>query len=114
MIPETIILVSVSIYLGEVIDFSRPVPTRTRSEKTTAVGLNLAPVAWLIFLGGFIADVFMLAPYFQNEDGTLGIENLGDAAWSAVIIVSAITAVIGAALLIYERIKSSKAESARD
>lgn len=105
MIPETIILVAVSIYLGDIIDFSRPVPTRTRAEKATGADGGLAPVAWLIFLCGFIADVIMTAPYFQKEDGTLGIENLADADWVAVIVVSAIAIAVGAGLLIYERVK---------
>ena len=105
MIPETIILAAVSIYLGGIIDFSRPVPTRTRAEKQTGARGSIAPVAWLIFLGGFVADVFMTAPYFQNEDGTLGIENLASADWVAVMIVSLIAIAVGAGLLIYERVK---------
>ncbi len=105
MIPETIISVLVGAWIGEVIDFSKNVPTRfspsygacnTKSDVACEVLPHIA--SFLILLAACI-DTIIIAPHLQNaESGEFTFANLGEVSWVAVIIVSSIC-VVGAAVL---------------
>ena len=111
MIPETIILVAVTYYLGGIIDFSRPVPTRTSSGQLTQRESPLRLLSGAIFLLGGVIDVWLIAPTLQDEEsGKFIFEGLINANWMAVAIVSVITATFGVALLLIAKRSKQKAQ----
>ncbi len=104
MLPETIILVVASLYVGSVIDF-RPInPKRMVMEKNVRNIPWAKPAAGLLVCGALIYDV---AEIFENlQDGETGeftLAYLADVNWLAVIIVSAVSIIGTVILLIVQR-----------
>ncbi len=100
MIPEAIILISVAYYLGGVIDFSKPTPTRAALENHYNGDASLALLAGLSFLLGGVVDVWLIAPCLQNEEtGEFYFKGLLNADWISVGIVTALSIILGIALL---------------
>ena len=105
MIPESVILAATAYYLGGVIDFSADTPTRTASPSRTS-GSSAPTLAGLIFLLGVIVDVWLIAPYLQDaESGKFTFAPLADANWLAISLVTALTAALGAAVLLIAKRK---------
>ncbi len=101
MIPETIILIAVSYYLGGIVDFSRPIPIRIAGEHLTERKSSLNLFAGSSFLLGGIIDVWLIAPCLQDEEtGKFIFEGLANVNWIAVAVVSVLTAALGSALAI--------------
>ena len=110
MLPEAIILISVAYYLGGVIDFSKPTPTRTVPEKHYSGDASLALLSGLSFLLGGVVDVWLIAPCLQNEEtGEFYFGGLAEANWIAVGIVTVLSVALGIALIILA--KRSKNEN---
>ena len=103
MIPESIILVSVSIWLGGMIDFGYSVPKRLQAKQdTTASVFDYAPhlTAFLVIVA-IVANTAMIFPYLQDaESGEFTLSALGSVCWPAVIAVTAACVVLSAAALI--------------
>lgn len=106
MIPETIIAVLVAAWIGEVIDFSKNVPTRfspsvTYEIKKQGVACEILPhiaTFLILFAVGFVTVI--IAPYLQDaSSGEFTFENLSCANWSLVLIVSSLCLV--AAVVLY-------------
>ena len=110
MLPEAIILISVAYYLGGVIDFSKPTPTRTVPEKHYGGDASLTLLSGLSFLLGGIVDVWLIAPCLQNEEtGEFYFGGLAEVSWIAVGIVTVLSVALGIALIILA--KRSKNEN---
>ena len=105
MIPETIISVLVGLWIGEVIDFSKNVPTRfapsygvcnTKSDVACEVLPHIA--SFLLLLAASV-DTIIIAPHLQNaENGEFTFANLGEVSWVSVIIVSSVC-IVGSIVL---------------
>ena len=91
MIPEFLVLFTVSYYLGGQIDFSTETPERMkRTQATDSKRIALA-TSGLFLSGAFIADVALVAPDLQDpESGSLTFSGLKSAPWVAVGIISGI------------------------
>ena len=77
MIPETVILIAVAYYLGVAIDFSKDTPTRMASTLKGERAGSLGFLGGLVFLIGFIVDVWLIAPHLQDaETGELPFRHL--------------------------------------
>ena len=108
MIPETVVLVAVSYYLGSLIDFRRDQPTRLMREQQTAPEARvLSVLAGVFALLGVVVDVSLICPHLQNAEtgrfdlsGLAVTEGLADSFWLPVIIVSAVCALACTALLV--------------
>ncbi len=101
MLPEMIILIAVSYYLGGIIDFSRQTPTRVAGGRLTEGDSSLYLAVGAAYLLGAIVDVWLIAPCLQDkETGKFIFSGFANVNWIAVIIVSILTAAIGTALLI--------------
>ena len=111
MIPETIVLVAVAYYLGSVLDFRRDQPVRLSSaQNLPAEASVLSVLAGVFALLGAVVDVSLIFPRLQNAEtgkfdlaGLAVTDGLADSFWLPVIIVSAICALICAALLLARR-----------
>ena len=100
MLPEAIILTAVAYYLGGVIDFSRPTPTRVAAGQTAGGDSSLYLYSGAAYLLGGIVDVWLIAPHLQDaETGKFIFSGLANANWLAVAIVTLLAAGIGTAII---------------
>lgn len=91
MIPETIVLIAIGVYLASVIDFSSKYPTRVKMEKIDKVEVYTSIFAWLILIATMIVDVVLIAPYLQDpESGEFVFTYLADVNYVKVAVVSAV------------------------
>lgn len=115
MIPETVISVAVSLWLGGIMDFTRRIPVRfsADTEKAdTGIGVIrrfLPAVSAFTVTAAVITDAILISPHLQNpEDGSFTFSLLSSVNWVAVIIVSAVALAIALASLIISRIRYAK------
>ncbi len=107
MIPETVVLVAVAYYLGSLLDFRRDQPVRlVREHSAPEVGV-LSLLAGVFALVSIVVDVSLIFPRLQNAEtgkfdlsGLAVTDGLADSFWLAVIIVSAVCALVCVALLV--------------
>ena len=91
MIPETIVLIAIGVYLASVIDFSSKYPTRVKMEKIDKVEVYTSIFAWLILIATMIVDVVLIAPYLQDpESGEFVFTYLADVNYVKVEILPAV------------------------
>ena len=91
MIPETIILLLTTAYLGSALDFRREVPQRMKSEKLDSVSVYSLIAAGLCMLAALITDTILVFSRLQNNDsGEFMITALRDVDWLLFGIVTAI------------------------
>ncbi len=116
MIPETVICALVALYLGRAIDFSRsiPMPFGVRSEEKRATRSGacriLALSAWLVGIGGVIADTCLIFKYIQDpESGDFTLSYMSEVNWIAVITVSAVCLAVAVGLGVASRTLLHKA-----
>ena len=116
MIPETIVTILVALYIGEVIDFRRPMPKRIALlDKNKGVGIfpSIAPyIAALLTLGAVIADAVLICPHLQDGDsGEFTFAYLSEVSWIAVIILTSACAITAVGLMVYARLADKKIDS---
>ena len=110
MIPDTLVLCVVGVYLGSVMDFRRDIPVRM-SAVPLAVGEMLCYVgAGLVAVIGTVVDTVLVFPALQDpETGEFIIKGLASVNYLAVGIVTAVTVLLAVALVIVaRRIKLSR------
>ena len=103
MIPESIIFVSVSIWLGGMLDMSCDVPRRLQLKRESSVSvLDYAPhLVALLALVAIVVDTALIFPYLQDaESGEFTLAALGGVCWPAVIAVSAVCVTLSAVALV--------------
>ena len=101
MIPETVILVAVCVYLASIVDFRRTLPVRMQRESIDGVAMTLYSFSGLVLLGAVIADCALVFPHLQNaESGAFDITGLSSAPWLAVLIVSAASVIVAIGLVL--------------
>ena len=99
MVPETIVLIAIGVYLASVIDFSSKYPTRVKMEKIDKIEVYTSIFAWLILIATMIVDIVLIAPYLQDpESGEFVFTYLGDVNYVKVAVVSAVGVVMSIAL----------------
>jgi acyl CoA:acetate/3-ketoacid CoA transferase alpha subunit len=99
MLPETIILLVVAVYIGTMINFRTAIPTRIKREDTPKNLGWIAPVSGLVAVSAIIADTVLVFQNIQDENGNFVIESLANVNWTLVIAISAIAALISGSLL---------------
>ena len=101
MIPETIVTALAAFYIASLLDF-REVQIRRLTREKFGVGGYLVLAASLLVLAAAIYDVAALFSHMQDpETGTFNITLIGTSRiWIPVIIVTAVTALLFAVLLI--------------
>lgn len=114
MIPETIILLTVGVYLASVLDFDAPIPVRVKNPSEDALTLILPAIGGLFLAGAIVFDAARILPAAQEEKGWLNfnlILNLDREVYLPAIIVTAVCAVLAAVCFIVagSRKKNAKA-----
>ena len=99
MLPETIILLVVAVYIGTMINFRTAIPTRIKREDTPKNLMWITPVSGLVIVAAIIADTVLVFQNIQDENGNFVIESLANVNWTLVIAISAIAALISGSLL---------------
>ena len=110
MIPETIVLLLSTVYIGSVIDFKKRTPARMpalsldKAEAYSYIG------AGLVVLVALIMDVAEVFPHIQNPaTGEFDIRGVQNANITYVIVVSAVGFALAAALVILALLRRKKA-----
>ena len=109
MIPETLVLAVSTLYIGSVIDFTRPTPTRMSSTLDT-VSAYCYMGAGLSILVGAVAAVVTIFPAMQDaETGEFVFGNIVNADFTLALILGGVCLGIAAALVIFALIRKRKA-----
>ena len=116
MIPETIVLIAVGIYLTSMIDFRNQYPTRIKTESVDKVELYSIVFAWLILIATLIANIVLIAPYLQDpESGEFVFTYLGDVNYVRLSVVNVVGIVMAIGLFVFAKVRKKttlKEESA--
>ena len=99
MLPETIILLVCAVYVASNIDFRAQRPMRMRAQTMQSNAQWISPTAGLVGLIAIIADTVLVFQNIQDENGNFVIESLANVNWTLVIAITAVAAIIIAALL---------------
>ncbi len=107
MIPETIILILTTAYLTAALDFTKPEIVRLKKEELDRVSAYLYAGAGLSVLVALIVDTVLVFSALQNaESGEFMIMGLRDVDWMLVIIITAISLIAAAILLLIQKLRS--------
>lgn len=109
MIPETIILLLVALYMGENIDFTKSAITRIKQENLAKGTVWMLPTAGLTALAALVYDIVAIFGRLQNEDGVFDLSGITNVNWLVFAIVNAVAATIILALVIVYKVKQKKA-----
>ncbi len=105
MIPETIIVLLVALYMGENIDFTKQRIIRIKRENMANGTAALLPTAGLCVLAALIYDVVAIFGRLQNEDGVFDFAGLANVNWLVFAIINAAAAVIAIVLIVLYKTK---------
>lgn len=116
MLPETIVLVLAAYYLGSLIDFTTPLPTRLVRESTSTGGES----PWLRYgaigsiVAGAIYDVVAIFSKMQDpETGEFSVVYLADKwLWISVVVVTLVTVAIAIMFYVLGKKQAKPAEEA--
>lgn len=101
MLPEAVILVAVSYYLGQTVDFTRPTPERLSRRDRSSDCAALYAASGISLLIGLILDVMLIAPHLQDsESGMFTLARLGEVGWVGVAVATALSLCAAVAFLI--------------
>lgn len=109
MIPETIILLLVALYMGENIDFTKSTITRIKQENLAKSTAWMLPIAGLAALAALVYDIVAIFGRLQNEDGVFDLSGLANVNWIIFAIVNAVAAAVILTLVIIYKTKQKKA-----
>lgn len=105
MLPDTIVLLLATLYIGGALDFTRKIPMPKAREKVSTAASVMTISAGLVAVCGLIADTVLVFAKLQNEEsGDLMFTGLGDVNWLAVGIVTLSCALVAAALVLGSRV----------
>ncbi len=99
MLPETIILLVCAVYVASNIDFRSQTPARMKTQTVSGRTAWITPAAGFIGVAAVITDTVLVFNHIQDENGNFVIESLGAVNWTLVIAVTAVAAIVIAALL---------------
>lgn len=102
MLPETVISVLITVWIGGTLDFSKDIPITFTSGADNFGGIvpYLPGLAVLSAFAAVIAEVLIVCPHLQSpEDGRFTFELLGEVNIAAVIIAGAVGIGISAVLM---------------
>lgn len=109
MIPETIVLIAIGVYLTSVIDFGSKYPTRVKMEKIDKIEVYTSIFAWLIVIATIIVNIVLIAPYLQDpESGEFVFTYLGDVNYIKVAVVSAVGLTMAIALFVISIVRKKQ------
>lgn len=109
MIPETIVLVAIGVYLTSMIDFRTTYPTRVKMEKIDKVEVYYSVFAWIMLIATVIVDIVLIAPYLQDpENGEFVFTYLSDVNYVKVSVVSVVGILMATALFVLSAMRKKQ------
>lgn len=108
MIPETIILLLVALYMGENIDFTKATITRIKQENLAKGTAWMLPTAGLTALAALVYDIVAIFGKLQNEDGVFDLSGIANVNWLVFAIVNIASAIIVITLVLIYKNKQKK------
>ena len=115
MVPETIVLIALGVYLASVIDFGAQYPTRVKTQKLDKVEVYTMIFGWFMLIATMITDIILVAPYLQDpESGEFVFTYLGDVNYVKLAVVSVVGVAMSVALFIISLVRkkiNQKAEA---
>ncbi len=109
MIPETIVLVAIGVYLTSMVDFRTPYPTRVKMEKIDKVEVYYSVFAWIMLIATVIVDIVLIAPYLQDpENGEFVFTYLSDVNYVKVSVVSVVGILMATALFVLSAVRKKQ------
>ena len=113
MIPETIILVIVSLYIGSAVDFRTAIPTRLTKQSLPSNVSWIKPVAGLLSCAAIVYDIVKIFEQLQSgETGEFDITGIANVDWTTLIVINAVVtvAVICLVMIRHSLLKSRESE----
>ncbi len=116
MIPEAIISVAVTGWIGERIDFGRKIPVRIAAVGDRRwAGAYLYEASLLVLLATLIADTVLIFPHLQDPDsGVFTFGYLSEINWVALVCITAAGVGIAAACFLLKRCMDKRCERAEE
>ena len=112
MLPETIILLAVTVYVASVLDFDAELPVRIKGNKQDPVALVLPAVGGLCVAAAIVFDAVKVLPLMQDaESGEMKFELLANVNYTPVIIVTAVCVVLAAVCFIVAGVRKKNAKA---
>ena len=115
MVPETIVLIALGVYLASVIDFGTQYPTRVKTQKLDKVEVYTMIFGWFMLIATMITDIILVAPYLQDpESGEFVFTYLGDVNYVKLAVVSVVGVAMSVALFVISLVRkkiNQKAEA---
>lgn len=112
MLPETIILLAVTVYVASVLDFDAELPVRIKGNKQDPVALVLPAVGGLCVAAAIVFDAVKILPLMQDADsGEMKFELLANVNYTPVIIVTAVCVVLAAACFIIAGVRKKNVKA---
>ena len=109
MVPETIILVAIGIYLTSEVDFSTRIPSRIKKQSMDKIEVYTTIFAGLMLVLTIVIDVIIVAPFLQDPNsGEFVFTNLKNVNTVLLTIVSAIGLASSLTLFIISRVRKNK------
>ena len=109
MLPETIVLAAVCVYITSMIDFRAKTPTRIKSLAMSKGEAYATLGAGLMLVLTVIVDVCLIFPHLQDPDsGEFVFSYLKNSNFILIGIISAIGVIGAIALILYAREKKKK------
>ena len=109
MLPETIVLVAIGVYLASVVDFRAQYPTRMKTERLDKVEVYTSIFAWIMLIATIVVDIVLVSPYLQDPDsGEFVFTHLGDVDYITLSIVSAVGILMSVALFVISAVRKKQ------
>lgn len=109
MIPETIVLVAIGVYLTSMIDFRSQYPTRVKMEKIDKVEAYYSVFAWIMLIATVIVDIVLIAPHLQDpKSGEFVFTYLSDVNYVKVSVVSVVGILMSTALFVLSAVRKKQ------
>jgi thiamine transporter len=109
MLPETIVLIAIGVYLASVVDFRAQYPTRMKTERLDKVEVYTSIFAWVMLIATIVADIVLVSPYLQDpQSGKFVFTHLGDVKYIPLSIVSAVGILMSVALFVISAVRKKQ------
>ena len=109
MLPETIVLVAIGVYLTSVVDFRLQYPTRMKTERLDKLEVYSSIFAWVTIIATMVVDIVLIAPFLQDPDsGEFVFTYLSDVNYVEVGVVSAVGVLMAIALFIISAVRKKQ------
>ncbi len=104
MLPETIVLITVSAYMSSLFNFTSDIPKRIRYNNDSLILNIISSLGALSLVSGIIFDTVSILPKLQNSEAEFDITLLKSINYSPAIIVSTISVIFALFCFIFCKI----------